>query len=283
MIYDARDETRPIAQYVERLAAHWYGRLATMWGRPPADIGRQQLERIVTMLRPDFDFRPRLSDLAAVAAQDILRLTAEQVEIAESLAEAQRVVVKGSAGTGENCLAIEEAKRLAGSGARVLLVCFNVRLASVIRDAVSDARVRVLHFHGLVREIVETAGRGGELPDAEESYIVEVALPELAFDIVAGWSDSERFDALVIDEAQDLLRPEYLAVLEGLLSGGFARGRFRAFLDPKQNAFGGHVAEGMRAFEEAGAMPFRLTKTAATRNQSPPPPQCSQGSTSKRL
>lgn len=55
------------------------------------------------------------------------------------------------------------------------------------------------------------------------------------------------------------MRPEYLDFLSSLLSGGLPAGRWRAFLDPKQNAFGGRVGAGIRELEEHGGVPFRLT------------------------
>jgi hypothetical protein len=267
VVYDARDEAYPMSQYVGRLADHWYSRLLGIWGRTPTDLRPEHVERIVGMLRPDFDYRPRLADLAAAAAREILQLTAEQVAIMKSLEEAHRVVIKGSAGTGKTVLAIEESKRLAECGLRVLFVCFNVRLASAVRAAVGDNRVEVSHFHGLAQRIVKAAGQFERLPDADSSHIFQVAMPELAFDVLADWSDEQRFQALIIDEAQDLLRDEYLAVLDALLVGGFEGGQWRAFLDPKQNAFGGHVGAGTRVFEAAGALPFRLTRNC--RNTEP--------------
>jgi superfamily I DNA/RNA helicase len=123
-----------------------------------------------------------------------------------------------------------------------------------------------LHFHALARDIIRECGRIGELPDADESYLNEVAIPELAFECIVGSHYEGRYDALVIDEAQDLMRTEYLVTLSALLRGGLEGGRWRAFLDPKQNAFGG-IAAPLRDLEQLGAFPYRLTRNC--RNTEP--------------
>jgi hypothetical protein len=268
VVYDASDEAGKMSAYVERLADHWYARLQRLWGRPPVDLHPAHVARVVSVLRPDFDLRPSLRYVAAAAGRELVRLTEEQCRILDGLQDAERVIIRGSAGTGKTMLAIEECRRLAALGHRVLFVCFNVRLASWLRSTSPFIDgVDVHHFHGLARQLIQRAGRLHTLPDADESYLNQVALPELAFDVIVGGADQEKYDALVIDEAQDLLRQEYLMVLSALLQNGLERGLWRAFIDPKQNAFGGAVPSMGRLLEGTGAMPFRLTRNC--RNTEP--------------
>src|SRR6266540_983342 len=216
--YDALDEAGKMSAYVERLADHWYARLQKLWGRPPVDLHPAHVARVVSVLRPDFDLHPSLRYVAAAAGRELVRLTDEQCRILDGLQDAERVIIRGSAGTGKTMLAIEECRRLAALGRRVLFVCFNVRLASWIRSTLaSNDGVDVYHFHGLARQLIRRAGRLHMLPDADESYLNQVALPELAFDVIVGGPDQGKYDALVIDEVQDLLRQEYLVVLSALL------------------------------------------------------------------
>ncbi len=268
IVYDARDEAGKMSAYVERLADHWYARLEKLWGRPPVGLHSAHVARVVSVLRPDFDLRPSLRYVAAAAGHELVRLTDEQCRILDGLQDAQRVIIRGSAGTGKTMLAIEECRRLTALGRRVLFVCFNIRLASWVRSTLASIDgVDVHHFHGLARQLIRRAGRLHRLPDADESYLNQVALPELAFDVIVGGPDQGKYDALVIDEAQDLLRQEYVAVLSALLHDGLERGLWRAFIDPKQNAFGGSVPAVGRLLEGTGAMPFRLTRNC--RNTEP--------------
>lgn len=268
IVYDARDTERRMQDYVNRLATRWHDRLHEIWGRPPSDLRPQDVDRIVSLIRADFDFRPGLRYQADVAARELVRLTAEQYTVLQGLKEAERVIVKGSAGTGKTMLAVEEVRRQAAAGQRVLFLCFNVRLASYIRRLFLDVPlVDVHHFHGLSRNLIRAAGRLDELPDADDSYLNQVAVPELAFDVVAGSEHEGTYDVVILDEAQDLLREEYLAVVSALLKGGLESGPWRAFLDPKQNIFGGDVPSGLKTLESCGGFPFRLTRNC--RNTEP--------------
>ena len=268
VVYDARDQDSSFAKYVSRLSGRWYRRLEDLWGYRPTDLRSVDVGRIVAAIRPDFDLRPGLRQLADSAARELIRLTDEQCRILDSLQEASRVVVKGSAGTGKTLLAVAECERLARLGQRTVLVCFNVRLAAWLRHLLAQVpQVEVSHFHGLARDLIAAAGRTQDLPDADDSYLNEIAIPELAFDVVVGGPSEARYDALLVDEAQDLMRDEYLAVLSALLRGGLENGCWRFFLDPKQNAFGGLLPAGLRTLERLGAFPFRLTRNC--RNTEP--------------
>ena len=60
-------------------------------------------------------------------------------------------------------------------------------------------------------------------------------LPEYAA-LIASDRPDDRFDALVIDEAQDLLTNNKLDALEQMLHGGLRNGRWYAFLDKERQA-----------------------------------------------
>lgn len=260
-VYDARDEALPIEQYVKRLARHWHERLHQIWGTKPALLTPGDVDAILDALRPDFDLRQGLHNHADSAMRELVRLTEEQCQLLEGAAEAERIVVYGNAGTGKTLVALEEARRLARSGDRVLIVCYNARLAAWLKELLqNDGRIDVSGFHPLCARIVKKAGRWQELPDADESYLMEVALPDLTVRCFESAGERERYDTLIIDEAQDLLRQEYLEVFDALLLGGLREGRWRAFLDPKQNAFGGIVGPNIRTLEGFGAFPYRLRR-----------------------
>ena len=58
-----------------------------------------------------------------------------------SLFDNPRVIVRGSAGTGKTLLAVEEAKRAAAQGSRVLYCCFNKGLAEYVRRVLAGSAV----------------------------------------------------------------------------------------------------------------------------------------------
>ena len=120
------------------------------------------------------------------------------------LSRQTRVAIAGCAGSGKTFLAAEKARRLAQQGFRVLVVVFNVLLGEHLRRGLADEpNVTVRVFHGLCREVARAAGQefaDEPEPGEEGAYYrgLEAAFAEHA-DVMAG-----RFDALIVDEGQDV-------------------------------------------------------------------------------
>src|SRR5205807_797532 len=68
----------------------------------------------------------------------------------------------------------------------------------------------------------------------------EVDLPLLAIDkLLEAPTDESIFDEIIVDEAQDLLKENYLDFLDLSLKGGLATGRIRLFGDFEKQAIYG--------------------------------------------
>ena len=63
------------------------------------------------------------------------------------------------------------------------------------------------------------------------------------------------FDFLVVDEGQDILLANYVDVLDALLLGGLANGRWRIFYDPNQNIFHGVGTPAMERVLDSSTRP----------------------------
>ncbi len=192
----------------------------------------RQLSRLANLLRGDFEAvsSPRASVIQA--EQAIKRLTEEQYRVLDSLEDNDRVLVNGLAGTGKSLLAIEAARRKAHAGNRVLLVCFNKLLGRWMSDQVrdlNDAGVENLHARHLHGLMIDIAGRKSVEKPHKEYW--ETDLPEQALERILDDAQSLCFDYIVIDEAQDILRDQYLDVLDALLRGGLRDGKWIMFGD----------------------------------------------------
>jgi hypothetical protein len=86
-------------------------------------------------------------------------------------------------------------------------------------------------------ELIREAGLEHRLPDAEEEDLLAVFLPEFSLEAILELDREDSYDALVVDEAQDLLVDGALELWELLLADGLADGTWRVFLDHKQNVF----------------------------------------------
>lgn len=259
LVYDQEDALKPFEAFVDRVVRRWTERLGSNWHRPLTSLGRDDKRHLVESIRGDFHLAPSLRATADAADRELVRLTDEQCALFQRLAGNPRVIARGGAGTGKTLIATDEARRLSSEGKRVLFACYSKNLAMEVQRALADASgVTARTLHAVMFEIVETAGRSSELPDVDEEDLFALFLPELALDVLLH-EDEPRFDAVLIDEAQDLLRPEYLDVIEALAGGDLAAGCWRFFLDPNQNVFGGIASEGVDRIRKAAAVDWPLT------------------------
>jgi nuclease-like protein/AAA domain-containing protein len=195
-----------------------------------------QAETLVQMLRPHFEFFQSPKARIQQLDDEVNRYTQEQLEALDAMEANSRVLFEGPAGTGKTMLAIEAARRGAASGRRVLFVCFNRLLARKLAvDIASMPSVKVCTLH---RHMLDVVGQEGPPADASESFWTD-QLPEHAIATVLGSSEDRAYDQVVVDEAQDILRRQYLDFLDLSITGGLAAGRWRFFGDFERQAIYG--------------------------------------------
>jgi DNA polymerase III delta prime subunit len=226
-----------LVAYRTKLAGrHWFDDRS---GKPD----RGQCEKLLTLLRPSFEVLQSPSLLRKQLSDEVLHYTAQQMEALDAMADNPRVLFSGAAGTGKTVLALEAARRSVLLNQRTLLVCFNQQLGEHLKEGarqLAEGAPGQLHtstLHSLMQQIV---GRSPTQTEAESSVYWEETLPEKALErlvsdatIQAAW----QFDYLVVDEAQDLLRPQFLDVLDLCISDGLARGRWLMFGDFAQSLY----------------------------------------------
>jgi len=152
-----------------------------------------------------------------------LGLDAAQLEVLDGLVDNERVLVRGGAGSGKTVLAAEAARRLCANGGRVLLLCFTAPLQKWLAARLAGSGVEVQTVSGFAKRVVDGAGAEGGLAELSGSEYWR-AVYERAVDHCA-----PRWDAVVVDEAQDLQFEAW--VLVGALAEGK---RLWAFHDPDQ-------------------------------------------------
>lgn len=144
--------------------------------------------------------RMRLGRRVRLAEDERIGLDAQQLELLDLVAENDRLLVEGRAGSGKTLLAIETARRFARDGKRVLLSCFTQPLAGFMAAAVKDERVHTASIRGLAMELAERAG----LPvDTTADGFWEELPWKAATEAIPLLGDEARWDAVVIDEGQD--------------------------------------------------------------------------------
>lgn len=198
------------------------------------DPDQSRCERVVRTLRPEFQLATSIESLRSKRAQHVLRFTEEQYDALDTMEREPRVLFTGAAGTGKTFLALEEARRNVVRGRSVLLICYNRLLSEWLKSVVPDG-VRVETLHGLMRREA-----GIRPPDDASAAWWSQELPELALDAMLD-STAPPADVLLVDEAQDLMDPAYLDILDLTLKGGLSSGTWRMFGDFERQAIFGNT------------------------------------------
>lgn len=161
-----------------------------------------------------------ISGDARARAAEVDRLTQEQATLLKVTRLLHRVEVRGGAGSGKTVLALTQAKQLTrGHGERkaqrVALICYSIGLAAYFNREVStwERKSRpafVGTFHAL--------GRSWGAPDGsrDNSNFWEVELPATMKGLASDLPDGKRFDAIIVDEAQDFADSWWAPVMGAL-------------------------------------------------------------------
>lgn len=167
--------------------------------------------------------------LHAAEQQAPLRLS--RVQEALAVPKPGAVRFQGVAGSGKSLVLASRAARVALAGGRVLMVGFNITLWHLLRDGVRRAgggaalkNVVFNHFHGLARDLSVESGLSWSDCGGDPAVLVRRAAAQLNL----------KFDAVLVDEAQDL-QDDWAQALRGLVRDG---GQFMAACDELQNVYG---------------------------------------------
>ena len=176
-------------------------------------------------------------DLVAVAEAREVEcdlLTQQQATVLDHIRLMNRVEVQGGAGSGKTWLAVEQARRLTKAGKRVGLLCYSRGLTAYLRRRVellpADQRPA---YVGTFHDLGVAWGAPKGLDDDSEYW--EIRLPQQMRQVAAHLLDAERFDAFVVDEAQDFSDGWWPALVAGLRDD--EQGGLYAFADESQRVF----------------------------------------------
>lgn len=183
----------------------------------------KEIEALVNKLRPDFHYEGEALANVQRLERVISDATEAQAGIASSFLDNQRLVLKGAAGTGKTYVAIRLARYFAETGLRVGFLCFNNLLGTWLRGELADAVGKKGYVGTLSRLMLDILGE--RVPhEAGREFWENLAIRTQAHLLE---QDAEpRFDVLVVDEAQDLLREDMVDVLDLLLKDGLKDGRW---------------------------------------------------------
>ena len=243
VLLDKRDFGRNLSFYMGDLERRWRAILAERGQREARRPTIQDIKRIRKILRPDVESSFSLGSWLNAVEQELIQLTNEQIRISRRLAANSRMIVTGKAGTGKTVLAIRRVLQLAEQGKKVLFLCFNQLLAKHVSESIKDNPllhlITVRHLHGHYIEAIREAGLQGQITSnsGDERTLFGVVYPQLYAEAMMELEPAP-FDAVVVDEAQDILTADNLDALDLTIAGGLEGGCWHLFLDPQQNIYG---------------------------------------------
>lgn len=212
---DAKD-LKNTERWIEKMFRYW--REKDFCHRKPDST---QLKALKSYLRPEFETAVPLHVQTARVSEQIAALTEGQMNMLDVVVANPRVMCAGGAGTGKTFLAMELAKRWTAEGMLVALVCRSPFLKRYLESEFQIAGLSVTSDTG----ISITASRAG----------------------------IDQFDALIVDEGQDLLVLSILKKLDRRLVGGLESGQWCFFYDVNNQAgmFGPVDEEAMKFLESS--------------------------------
>lgn len=164
----------------------------------------------------------------------VRQLTAEQSEQLDAMADNERFAITGPAGSGKTYLALEQSRRRTIAGERVAFLCYSYGLAELVRrittkwpESERPAFIGTFHWLGSLWGANKPKGAAG-------SWWIEDC-PRLMLEAVRTLDDEERFDTIVVDEAQDFMASWWTALMPALRDP--EHGGLFVFADQDQNVF----------------------------------------------
>jgi superfamily I DNA and RNA helicase len=226
----------------------WFNRVVSFWHQKGDDpLGSAGVRLLEEVLCRSVAVRPVLRTAIDAAERERINLTAKQAKILRIIGGRKRAVISGGAGTGKTLIAVEKARQLMQAGSDVLFLCYNRPLADALAINIpSQDKLHVMTFHQLCeRRVAMARAQSGSHLFAQ----AEVAYPgdtlKHRFDVqypyalaLSNETLAEKYDAIVVDEAQDF-SDEYWFAIEELLRDP-ENGHLYIFIDQNQTLYKRH-------------------------------------------
>lgn len=186
------------------------------------------------------------------------RLTQEQAMILSVTRLLDRVEVRGGAGSGKTVLAMAQAKQLTRGfrerkAQRVALLCYSIGLGEWFKRAFAgESRRARPAFIGRFEELGRQWGAQIEA-DRNDSEFWEKSLPAQMARLALDLPEGKKFDAIIVDEAQDFAEDWWAPLLTALK-------------DPEQGGLYVYSDENQKVFERFGRPPVALVPLVLDHN-----------------
>lgn len=200
------------------------------------------LNSLCDFLRGDFERVRTVKERLTEFDREVKKYTEEQYRILDSIQLNEKSVTQGSAGTGKTMIAIESSVRAAAEGKTVFLTCYNRLIGEWMQKQVEEwkDKITVSSLHSFLFE--QSRGFDYDKSQSSKQDFYSKYLPLLLKDIYQK-GINKKFDKLIVDEGQDLIREEYLRLFDSMLIGGLSNGNWEIYGDFEKQAIYSQLLE----------------------------------------
>lgn len=227
--YDDCLTSSSMKAYLYKLASFWKKRYENRKSSP--DI--QMAKTLANLLRPKYIPRISINSIMNAVENQVIQLTENQQDTFCTISENKRCLIKGGAGTGKTVIALHFANEKARDDINIGFFCYNTQLAEYINENLGpSSQISCDSFTEYMLTTVRENGVPIEIPQnhSERNEFYKHTLPTLFMDSFVEL-EREPFDVIIVDEAQDLMLPQYLEAIDLVLKDGLKGGSWYFFMD----------------------------------------------------
>jgi len=180
----------------------WLRDLFEYWGKKQRSkrcIDETFVKKLNNYLRPEFETVETVFAQVGIVCDQVAKLTRDQMVFIDVLDANKRALCSGGAGTGKTFLAMELAKRWTFQNKKVVMPCGSSWLKRYLESRFIIPGLTVTRVH--------------------------------AIEIEAQRAGVDQFDAMIVDEGQDILHCSSLKQMDQCLKGGLKQGQWCIFHD----------------------------------------------------
>lgn len=232
-IFTEEDFRLPISKYIQRLSQGWHEEYSNrVWYDP--DLSRPTIkdcEEVLKIIRGDFQIDYSELNRISDNQKQIEEFTQEQFKVLDFTDFNDRCLIEGQAGTGKTIIALELARRRIKDGKKVGFFCFNQMLGEKLNKSLRKVFNYENEFYAgtLHKYLLNQVSTEDTLNFDDEFYSEKLPIEYLIQN--ESISEEDKFDEIIMDEAQDLIIENYLQVFDWMLKGGIRNGKWTMFGD----------------------------------------------------
>lgn len=183
-----------LSEALTRMMNYWSSALRGNTGQKVL-LNKKQVSELASHWRPLFDRSPSLRNMVVSSLDSSNAFTEEQYRVVSVVEKNRRLVCEGGAGTGKSFIALEIARRRRDAGLSVLFTAKNPNLLAFLAGQTDTAGISFVQYDEAI-------------------------------------SGNQKWDFVVVDEAQDLITAENELGIDRLVVGGIDTGQWFVCVDP---------------------------------------------------